>query len=162
MYSLCHLEGTSGNCGLNCRAFTSSECHIPDEIVFNGSISYEDFIEAQIYYTSLKGTAMQHITEILAANIAAQAECNLTLIAIQEINWNNLQKDTLLYVADSLSDFVAGKGYKAYFAETHSTGFRVYNNGRTEATSNVSNGMVETSIATYALPATKYLAVTGK
>jgi hypothetical protein len=162
MYSICHTEGQAGNCGVNCRGLYQNACSIPEEVVFNNPISYDEFVEAKNYYQNLRGTNMKHINDVLTKRIAMQAKGNLILLAIQEINWNNLHKDELLYISDSFEEFITGKATKAYFAEVHELGFKVYNNGRTEATSNVSNGQAETSRFTFALPAIKYLELTGK
>lgn len=137
MHGMCFNEGMSGNCGYSCRAFTSSDCAIVNEIVFDYPITYADFLDCVDIYPYLPGTEMKRITDLMIERMEANAKEVRALTAINSVNWGNLKVDEVVYVADDFNNFVSGQASPYHFCKLSDNDdkFVVFSCGKSSATS---------------------------
>jgi hypothetical protein len=137
MHGMCFNEGNSGNCGFNCRAFTSSDCQIADEMIFNSKITYSDYLDAiELYpHLAVTGVEMKRITDLMLEKMAEHNKQMSVLIAITQIPWENLKVDEVICVSDDLNKFIAGDHGVVHFRGLEGNGLvSAYRSGKSSAT----------------------------
>lgn len=137
MHGMCFNEGNAGRCGLRCRAFTGGECDIVEEMVFNFPITYSDFLDAKDIYPHLQGTEMKRITSLMLDRMSAHNKEMALLIAMTQVNWENLKVDEVVCVTDDLGGFVSGNVYVRHFKGLNPDNKKIasYIDGMSSATS---------------------------
>lgn len=155
MHGMCFNEGNAGRCGFECRAFTSSDCHIADEMIFNSKITYSNYLDAiELYpHLAVTGAEMKRITDLMLEKMAEHNKQMSVLIAITQVPWENLKVDEVIYASDDLEVFISGKCSAMHFKELASGSLiSTYRNGKSSAT-NIENYF---DTYKYALPSELY------
>ena len=139
IHGLCFDEGSAGRCGFECREFTSGECGIYEEIVFNSPITWADFEEASLHY-NLQVTEMNRITNLIVAQVEKNAKLVKVLAAINKVPWDSIKIDEPVICSDDLHEFCSGVNKKpAHFAkfDKERESISVFANGTSSLTGDI-------------------------